>query len=152
MTTHDLAPPTDDLAFGNVVLKFIDIIPGEPHRGFMPYYNFNICLPDGTRVGHINFRVGNSEHVRLIAGHVGYTVSAPHRGHGYAADACRALGPLIKTFYPSVIITTDPDNFASIRTVENIGGRFINEVKVPANDPHYHAGSRAKRRYEWTPG
>jgi hypothetical protein len=32
-----------------------------------------------------------------------------------------------------------------------LGAEFVDEVIVPAHDPHYQRGSRSKRRYKWTP-
>ena len=51
----------------------------------------------------------------------------------------------------SVLITADPENPVSIRTIERIGGVFIDEVDVPKDDPHYLRGSLRRRRYLWNP-
>jgi tagatose 1,6-diphosphate aldolase len=126
------------------------IVPGEPARGFAPFYHFAICV-ESAEVGHINFRVGDSEHVLFVAGHIGYQVLEAFRGHRYAYSACRALAPLVRSVYPAVIITSDPDNFPSLRTIERLGAVFLDEVPVPPSDPNYQRGSRAKRRYQWTP-
>jgi tagatose 1,6-diphosphate aldolase len=50
-----------------------------------------------------------------------------------------------------VTITCDPDNLASIRTIERLGASFADEVPVPPHDPHFQRGSRSKRRYRWIP-
>jgi len=50
-----------------------------------------------------------------------------------------------------VTITCDPDNWASRRTIERLGAELVDEVAVPADDPHYQRGSRTKKRYRWTP-
>src|SRR5208283_132500 len=101
-------------------------------RGFVPYYHFRILVADGTDVGHINFRVGATEHVRLCAGHVGFEITGTFRGRGFALQACRALAPFVRSFYESVTLTSDPDNFASIRTIEQLGARFMDEAAVPS--------------------
>ncbi len=150
-TTEPLPTPPEDLSFGGVRLQFDRIIPGDVSRGLVPYYHFRIIVAGGTDVGHINFRVGKTEHVRLCAGHVGYEISGPFRGRGLALQACRALAPFIRSFYKSVTLTSDPDNSASIRTIEQLGARFMDEVAVPSHDPHYQRGSPNKKRYEWTP-
>ena len=55
-------------------------------------------------------------------GHIGYHVDPPWRGHHYAARACALLAPLIAVAgKSSVVITADPDNFASRRTCERLG-------------------------------
>jgi len=139
------------LSFGDVVLRFIELVPADSERGFVPYYHFCIVTVYGGEVGHINFRVGDTEHVRVYAGHIGFAVVEPHRGHGYAFQACRAIAPFVRSIYENVIVTCDPDNFASKRTIERLGAEFIEEVPVPQGDPNYERGSRSKRRYRWRP-
>ena len=143
--------PPADLSHGGVQLRFVKVVPGEPKRGFVPYYHFRILAPDGPDVGHINFRVGDTEHVRICAGHVGFEVIESHRGHGYALRACQAIAPFVASVYDAVIITCDPDNLASQRTIERLGACLVDEVDVPPHDPHYQRGSRRKRRYRWEP-
>ncbi len=142
--------PTD-LSHMDVRLKFSGIEKGNPPRGLVPYYHFRILLADGTDVGHINFRVGQTLHVRFCAGHIGFGISEDHRGNGYALQACRALAPFVRSLYESVTITCDPDNVASIRTLEKLGAKYIDTVDVPVDDPGYDHGARIKRRYQWSP-
>jgi predicted acetyltransferase len=144
------APP-DNLASGDVRLRFIQVVPGDASRGLVPSYQFGILMGGAMDVGKISFRVGDTEHVHICAGHIGYEVQERFRGHGFALHACRAIAPFVRSFYQSVIITCNPDNLASIRTLERLGAAFIDEVAVPPHDPHYKSGSRRKRRYRWTP-
>jgi predicted acetyltransferase len=139
------------LSFGEVTLRFDKIMPGDASRGFVPYYHFRILVAGGQDVGHVNFRVGDTEHVRVTAGHIGFTILEPFRGHGYALQACRAIAPFVRSIYDAVTITCDPDNHASRRTIERLGASFVDEVSVPPHDPHYQRGSRSKRRYRWIP-
>jgi predicted acetyltransferase len=145
-----LPAPSGPLQWGEVSLKFVEVVPGNPQRGLAPFYHFHIIAAE-TEVGFINLRVGNSEHVQMFAGHIGYTVEEPFRGRGYARQACHALAPFVRSIYPAVIITCDPDNYASIRTIEKLGAQFVEEVAVPARDPMYDRGARIKRRYRWVP-
>ena len=147
----DLPSAPRSLRHQEVSLTFVKMTPGDPSRGFIPGYHFQIRNDQGEDVGHLNFRVGESEHVCLAAGHLGYEILEAHRGHGYAAQACLALAPFIAEVSGSILITVDPDNLPSIRTVERIGASFIDEVDVPKNDPHYLRGSFRKRRYRWEP-
>lgn len=124
---------------------------GDRSRGFVPSYHFRIETRDGSDAGHINFRVGNTQHVRLAAGHIGFEVRELFRGHGYALEACRALAPFVRSVSGSVTVTCDPDNVGSRRTLEHLGATFMGEVDVPPGDPHYERGSRRKLRYRWTP-
>ena len=136
------------LSFGQVTLNFGGIVPADGRAGIVPYYHFRVLKQDGTDIGRINLRVGDSDHV-IIVGHVGYEIAEVYRGHGYALQACRAFAPFVRTICPSVIITSDPENVASVRTIERLGAEFIEEVPVPPNDPQYARGSRRKRRYRW---
>lgn len=150
---EELSLPTapETLSSGEIALRFNRIVPGDPSRGFVPYYYFRILIADGTDVGRINFRVGDTEHVRIAAGHIGFEIAEAFRGHGYASQACRAVAPFVRSIYESVAITCDPDNRASRRTIEKLGAQFVDEAPVPVHDPHYQRGSRNKRRYRWKP-
>jgi tagatose 1,6-diphosphate aldolase len=146
-----LPAPPELLSFGEVQLQFKRVVPGDSARGFVPYYHFRISAADGADIGHINFRVGDTDHVQICAGHIGFEISPAFRGCGYALQACRAIAPFIQMVSSVVTITCDPDNLASRRTIERLGAAFIDEVVVPSHDPHYQRGSRTKRRYRWTP-
>jgi tagatose 1,6-diphosphate aldolase len=148
---HALPVPPESLSYGEVTLRFSRMVFPEPSRGLVPFYQYRILIGPELDAGHINFRIGDTEHVRICVGHVGFRIEESFRGHGYALQACRALAPFVRTIYPTVLITCDPDNHASRRTIEALGARFLDEVPVPPHDPHYERGSRAKRRYEWTP-
>jgi len=87
----------------------------------------------------------------VCAGHIGFEVLQDFRGHGYALDACRAVAPFVRTIYETVTITANPDNYASICTIERLGATFSDEVPVPPHDPAFQRGSRRKKRYQWTP-
>jgi predicted acetyltransferase len=148
--TKDSFPiPCEPLSFGEVTLRFVRIVPGDDSRGFVPYYHFRIITADGVDVGHINFRVGDTEHILLCVGHVGFEIAESFRGRRFAFQACRAIAPFVRSFYETVTITSDPDNHASVRTIERLGAIFVDEVAVPPHDPHYQSGSRSKKRYRW---
>ena len=147
--SRPLPPP--DLAFGGVRLAYATILPGQPEFGIVPSYHFRIVGDDGTDFGYINVRIGNTDHVRLYAGHIGYSIEQTHRGHGYAGMACRAVARFVRALYPDTILTTDPGNHASMRTIEKLGAEFIEQLRVPPHDPAFLGGSRWKRRYLWRP-
>ncbi|MCW1922912.1 GNAT family N-acetyltransferase [Luteolibacter arcticus] len=133
-----------------VALHFSKIVTPKS-RGLAPYYHFRI-LAGSRDVGHINLRVGDSEHVHRVVGHVGYGIRKRHRGHRYALLACRALAPFARTVTPEVILTCDPANHASRHTLERlVGGESGEEVSVPRRDPHYRRGARTKLRFRWVP-
>jgi predicted acetyltransferase len=152
-TEEKLPVPPESLAAGNVTLRFSRLVPGEPSRGLVPYFHFRIIAADGSDVGHINFRVGDTEHVRVCAGHIGFEIAEAFRGRGLALQACRAIAPFVRSIYDSVTITCSPDNLPSRRTIERLGAEFIDEVVVPAHDPGFRpdAHTCVKRRYTWAP-
>jgi tagatose 1,6-diphosphate aldolase len=123
--------------------------PDDSIKGWAPSYEFEMQRRGGgASLGSISLRVGDSEHLRLYAGHVGYGVRVEHRGHHYAARSCRLLRDLARQHgLDAVWITCDPDNWASRRTCELAGARFIEIVRVPATDALYALGHHWKCRY-----
>lgn len=146
-----LPVPPETLSHGEVILRFGRIVFGDPGRGLVPYYHYRILIPVGMDAGHINFRVGDTDHIRNCVGHIGFEIAEWFRGNNFALKACQALAPFVRTIYNAVIITCDPENHASRRTIEDLGALFTDEVDVPPHDPQYAAGSRRKRRYTWIP-
>lgn len=144
-------PPPSDPGFGGVRLRYRGILPGQPEFGIVPSHHFRILDLEGTDCGYLNVRLGSTEHVRLHAGHIAYAVEPAHRGHGYAGMACRAVADFVRKLYPETILTTDPGNLASMRTIEKLGAEFLGTFPVPRHDPAYLGGSRHKLRYLWRP-
>jgi hypothetical protein len=64
LTNETFPPPPESLAAGQVRLRFVQMFPGDAPRGFVPYYHFRVLVAGNLDVGHINFRVGDTEHVR----------------------------------------------------------------------------------------
>ena len=139
----------NSLASGPITLSFDGVVTPDSHDELVPYYHFKIRDTEGSDVGHINLRVGDTRHVTLFAGHIGFQIDKAHRGRSYALHACLALAPLIRKHYTEVILTADPNNEASLRVLEKLGATFIEELEVPADDPSYASGARRKRRYRW---
>lgn len=120
---------------------------GHPDMGDMPIMFFNIRLLDGTRIGQCDLRVGDSRHTEVL-GHIGYGIYEEHRGHHYAAKACRLLMDYARRAHMShVDITCDTDNEASIRTCELLNAQLLGTVVVPPDNIDYQNGSRLKYRY-----
>jgi predicted acetyltransferase len=98
--------------------------------------------------GGIGFRAGTTKAIELYYGHFGYHVYPPARGRHYAERACRLLIPLARRHGMKVLwITCNPDNYASRRTCERLGGTLVSIVPVPESDPLYQRGEREKCRY-----
>jgi predicted acetyltransferase len=151
VTVSMLSDVPDDLQAGPIRLAFEKTVRGNAARGLVPFYHFKMLDGTETIVGHVNLRIGDTRHVTMCAGQVGFGVIAKFRGHSYSYYACRALAPFIRLHYDRVILTADPDNVASRRVIEKLGASLIDEIDVPADDPAYLGGARRKCRYEWVP-
>ena len=152
METRSIPVPLPRLVLrdGPVILRFAKIV-SPVGSGLAPYYHFRI-LAGCQDVGHINLRIGEGEHLRRVVGHIGYGIRRRSRGHAYALSACRALGPFASVLRRETILTCDPSNHASKRTLEHLAGELKGEkVLVPVDDPRYRRGERLKLRFRWVP-
>lgn len=133
---------TDDLKTDEIWLKLTRTAEEQPEKKWLPAYYFDICLPDGTAVGHCDLRIGHNEKT-YIGGNIGYGVEEAYRGHRYAAKACELLfRQARKHGMHFLIITCVPDNVASSRTCEIAGGKFIEIADIPEDNEMYAEGKR----------
>jgi tagatose 1,6-diphosphate aldolase len=124
---------------------------GNRSRGWAPAYHFNLVFAEtGERIGHLDLRIGDTDHLRLYVGHIGYRVNRAFRGHRYAARAVRLVLPLARRHGMEVLwITCNPDNLASARTCELAGGTYVETIDLPPDSDLYLAGDHQKRRYRF---
>lgn len=137
-----------NLRAGPVWLRLDKIGPGDDSQGLVPFYRFDL-MHENAVVGNMTLKVGHTTHVTQYVGHIGYNVHEEHRGNSYSYYGCFALIPLIRVHFDSIIITVEVGNTPSIRIIEKLKARFINEVQVSENDPAYRGGARRKLRYHW---
>lgn len=137
------------LVDGELSLSLLETYPGDPARHYVPAYRFRMMVEGQQQeVGRIELRVGNTAHIVLYAGHIGYRVLPMYRGHHYAARSCRLLLPLARRHGLNPLwITCNPDNYASRRTCELAGATFVEIVDLPENTEMYQMGERQKCRY-----
>ncbi|MDQ3249383.1 MAG: GNAT family N-acetyltransferase [Chloroflexota bacterium] len=123
--------------------------PGNPALNYVPAYRFKMMRSgQTTEMGAIDLRIGNTHHVVMYGGHIGYHVLLPYRGHHYAARSVRLLLPLARRHALNPLwITCNPDNFASRRTCELAGFTFVEIVDLPEEIDMYREGERQKCRY-----
>ena len=99
-------------------------------------------------IGRIEFRAGNTHHLIMYGGHVGYAVEPEYRGRRYAARACKLLLPLARLHgFQTLWITCNPDNLASRRTCELAGAKLVEIVDLPEDTEMFQEGERQKCRY-----
>ena len=117
------------------------------HR--VPTWSFRMVQAEsGEELGTIRLRVGDSRHVVMYAGHVGYGVDERHRGHRYAERALRLLLPVARRLgLDPLWVTCDPENVASRRTLERMGAEFVEAVDVPEDCVIFQSGHPRKCRY-----
>lgn len=123
----------------------------NPHQGHAHGYTFWIRLrrPNDLEIaGSISLRIGNDENLRCYLGHVGYGVFPPMRGQRIAERATRLLLPLAASHgLKELWVTANPDNLASRKTCERLGGELTDIVNLPNTHPLYLRGERRKCRY-----
>ena len=144
--------PTDDLKTGEVMLRLARTCEAQPEKNWVPAYYFDICLPDGTRIGECDLRIGHNDRL-YIGGNIGYGIDEAYRGHRYAAKACELLfRQARKHGLEYVIITCDPDNPASARTCELAGGEYLETAPIPEDNDMYERGGRQVMIYRFNLG
>jgi predicted acetyltransferase len=136
------------------ILDFLSAFPEgrqQPVAGHAAAYHFWMKVNDNPELpiaGGIGLRVGNQFELVMYSGHIGYHVYPPAQGHRYAERACRLVFPLVKQHGLNTLwITCNPENIASRRTCERLGGEMVEIVQVPEENPLYHRGETEKCRY-----
>ena len=141
--------PADDLKTGEIALCLDRTCRAQPEKGWVPAYYFSVCLPDGTKIGQCDLRIGHNDRL-YIGGNIGYGIDEAYRGHHYAAKACKLLLRLARKHgLEYVIITCDPSNKASSRTCELAGGRYLETAAVPEWHNMYEEGKRRVMVYRF---
>lgn len=138
---------TDFLRSEELWLKLTKTLRALPEEDLVPSYQFQICLPDGTAIGTCDLRIGHTRRL-YYGGNIGYRIHEPYRGHHYAGKACRLLFTLAKKHGMTyVLITCNPENIASAKTCEYVGGKLLETVDLPPDNDMYRKGERRKRVY-----
>ena len=142
-------PDPGVLADQVVALHLSRISPAIPDRGWVPAYHFAIMQADSDEaIGELRLRVGSSDLLCLFAGHIGYSISEPHRGNRYACHALNVVAPFAWSLgIDPIWITCNPENLASRRTCELAGAEFVETIRLPVDTDMYARGERFKCRY-----
>ena len=125
---------TDHLKSDEITLRLVRTAQADPAKGWVPAYHFAICDTQGSEVGNCDLRIGHNTNL-YYGGNIGYRVAEPYRGHHYAGKACRLLFGLAKMHSLGyVIITCDPENTASRKTCEYVGGKLLEIAPLPEDN------------------
>lgn len=130
-----------------VTLTLREVTAADPTRDRVPAELYDV-MARGETVGTVHLRLGNTDHLRLYGGQVGYEIDPTHRGNGYASEALAALRPIARRHgFSEIWITCRPDNIASCRTLEKAGAHYEGTVATPAGSDLHARGDLAMRRY-----
>lgn len=90
---------------------------------------------DGKVVAMISIRHYLNEYLEKYAGHIGYSTRPSERRRGYAKEQLRLSLPYCETLgLDKVLITCEPDNPGSRRTILANGGVYESTVHEPVED------------------
>lgn len=141
--------PVEDLKTNELFLRLDRTCEAQPEKDWVPAYYFSVCLPDGTKIGQCDLRIGHNDRL-YIGGNIGYGIDEAYRGHHFAAKACMLLfRQARKHGLKYVIITCDPSNRASSRTCELAGGQYLETASVPEWHNMYDEGHRQVMVYRF---
>ena len=117
---------------------------GNEEKGWVPAYHFAICNLTGTKMGVCDLRLGHNDNL-YYGGNIGYSIYEEYRGHHYAGKACLLLFELAKMHQLEyVIITCNPDNYASRKTCEYAGGELLEITVLPEDNDMRQKGETEK--------
>ena len=142
------------LSDGEIEVVVNEKRPANPALAYVPAYRFDIYLPGKSEViGRVDLRIGNTKHLVMYGGHIGYGINEEYRGHRYAVKACNLIKRVaIEHGFKTLWITCNPDNLPSRRTCEILGCELVEIVDLPEDTDMYREGDRQKCRYRWDLG
>lgn len=127
-------------------LRLLEYVHENLPRGFSPYWIYQIIVDDDI-VGSIILREGTIQE-RYYDGHIGYHIEEEYRGHHYAYEACLLLKDIIPI--DQVIITCDPQNIASLKTIKKLGAEFLETKTIPTSlKKMFSQNEKVKNIYLW---
>lgn len=143
---------TDEVIEGpEVDLRFENSSEACARTSWVQVEYFAICKHGSKKkIGETDLRLGMNKEV-YYAGNLGYRIFEPFRGHHYAYEACRLLFNTARDKYgmDELIITCSPENTASRKTLEELGGELLEVVNVPEEHFLYRRGEKVKNIYRF---
>lgn len=135
---------TSDLKTSEITLKVNQLTSYIKEKDYVPAYLFDIILNQTQEViGKCSLRIGYKT-ILYYGGHIGYQIDEPYRGNNYAKKASLLLFELAKKHQmPYLIITCNPENIASKKTLEKLNGQWIEAIDTPIDSELYQDGTKA---------
>lgn len=135
---------TEFLKDDDIRLTLEKTVEGDADKGWVPAYHFAILNSEGIKVGVCDLRIGHNDKL-YYGGNIGYRVDEPYRGNHYAGKACLLLFELARKHdLKYVIITCNPDNYASRKTCEYAGGKLLEIAELPPDNDMCERGEAEK--------
>lgn len=150
----------------NVLLILMEEQPADPERNWAACKKYRICEPTSRPitgylpVGGCDLRLDYNENL-YYGGHIGYHVDQRYQGHHMALKAARLLlDEAWRLNMPYILITCNPDNAPSRRTLELLAqeyqsdGRYAKLLEIVDLPPHndmYKDGERQKCIFCYSP-
>ena len=137
------------LVDGDLELVLAQFLAGNPAEGLVPMYRFQMRhTADGSPIGEIDLRIALTPALYQYGGNLGYYVEPDFRGRRYAARSVRLLFGLARAHgLDALWITCAPDNLASRRTCELVGGVLVDIVPLPRWAAAHEPGRKLTCRY-----
>lgn len=106
---------TTNLKDDEIFLSLVGTFDADKKRKWVPYYQFKICLLNGTYIGECNLKIDNTI-LTKYCGNIGYSIYEKYRGNHYSLKASKLLLQLAKKHkLKYVLINCEPTNKASNR-------------------------------------
>lgn len=133
---------SEKTSFDGVPTVFYDIYVSGSNLGSNQGSNLS---GSNLKVGKCDLRLKNDGFMYYY-GNVGYNIKESYRGHHYAYYACKILFKIAKEEFgmKELIITCNPDNDASYKTLKRLGGKFVEIAQIPYDHELYEKGDRFK--------
>jgi len=139
---------TKDLRNDEIFLALVGTYEADVERKWVPFYQFDICLADGTKVGFCNLRIDNTE-LTKYCGNIGYGIDEKYRGKHYSLKASQLLIKLAKKHVLDyVLINCEPQNIASNKICKLLNADFVETVNIPETHEMYEQGKRQMNIYK----
>ena len=132
---------------GELELRIEKNNPADPTKGYVESNTVGMYVGE-KRVGQLSVRLRDTPNLSRFCGHIGYGVDEAYRGNHFAERACRLLWPMMRAYgFREITLACTPENNASSRTIERLGGIFMGIEDVPIDHEMYELGIRQVKRY-----